>query len=131
VAATDIDRLLDLRTVAVVGLSPDPARDSHRVARYLQAHDYRVIPVNPNVTSVLGEASYPDLGSVPSTVELVDVFRRSEHLAAIVDAAVKAGAKGIWTQLGVVDHAAAERARAAGLVVVEDRCIMVEHGRRR
>jgi predicted CoA-binding protein len=127
----DVETLLDARTVAVVGLSPDPDRDSHRVAAYLQRHGYRVVPVNPNVDTVLDETAYPDLASVPFDIDLVDVFRRPEHLAAIVDEAIDKGARGIWTQLGVVDHAAAERARAAGLVVGEDRCIMVEHRMRR
>lgn len=129
-ATSDIDVLLACHTVAVVGLSPDPARHSHEVAQYLQQHGYRVVPVNPNVDAVLGEQAYPSLGDIPFEVDAVDVFRRSEFLDAIVDGAIAKGVRGVWTQLGVVDEAAAERARAAGLAMVMDRCWMVEHARR-
>ncbi|HEV3230988.1 MAG TPA: CoA-binding protein [Candidatus Dormibacteraeota bacterium] len=127
----DIDALLDARTVAVVGLSPDPGRASHEVAGYLRDHGYRIVPVNPNVEAVLGQRAYPSLAEVPFAVDLVDVFRRPEHLAGIVDEAIAKGVAGVWGQLGVVDQEAAARGRAAGLRVVMDRCLMVEHRRRR
>jgi predicted CoA-binding protein len=100
------------------------------VAEYMQGHGYRIVPVNPNVEEVLGEKSYASLGDIPFEVDAVDVFRRSEHLAGIVQDAIAKGVVGVWTQLDVVDPLAAETARAAGLVVVMDRCWMVEHARR-
>lgn len=115
------------RAIAVVGLSPDPGRDSHRVARYLQAQGYRIIPVNPTVDRVLGEPSYPDLRSVPEAVDMVDVFRRPEFVPEVVEQAIAIGARVLWLQLGTVHEAAAQRAEAAGLTVVRDRCAMVEH----
>ena len=126
-ANPDIERLLDAKTIAVVGLSSSPARHSFRVSHYMQSEGYRIIPVNPNETEVLGEKSYPDLASIPEAVDVVNIFRRSEHVSGLVDDAIKKGVKGIWTQLGVVDEAAAERARAAGLTVVMNRCLQVEH----
>ena len=119
------------RTFAVVGCSPDPRRDSHRVARFLQQRGYRVVPVNPSADEIIGEPCYPDLASVPDSeqVEVVDVFRQSEHAGAHVDEAIEAGAAAVWMQLGVIDEAAAERARAAGLRVVMDRCPMIDHPR--
>ena len=119
------------RTWAVVGCSPSPGRDSHRVARFLQAHGYRVIPVNPAAEELMGERCYPDLASIPSSepVDVVDVFRRSDQAGAHVDEAVAIGASAVWLQLGVVDEAAAERGRAAGLDVVMDRCPMIDHPR--
>lgn len=120
----------ETKTIAVVGLSPDPSRDSLHVAAYLQQRGYRIIPVNPQVTEVLGEKAYPDLKSVPGSVDMVDVFRRSEFLPGIVeDAIAKGGVKTIWTQYGVVHDGAAERARKAGIKVVQDRCALVEHRR--
>jgi hypothetical protein len=118
------------RVVAMVGLSNKPDRPSYRVARYLQSHGYRVIPVNPGLTEVLGEKSYPDLASVPGQVDVVDIFRRSEDVPPIVDAAIARGIKAVWMQEGVVSEAAAERARAAGLLVVMDHCMMKEHKKR-
>ena len=129
-ASADVDRLLDCKTVAVVGLSPDPGRASHEVAEYLQQVGYRVVPVNPNIDEVLGEKAYPDLLSVPFDIDVVDVFRRPEFLAGVMEQAIAKGVVGVWTQLGVVDEAAAERGRAAGLTVVMDRCMMVAHEHR-
>lgn len=122
------DRILrSARTIAVVGLSPDPHRPSHGVARYLQRAGYRIIPVNPKVEEVLGEAAYANLTDVPHAVDVVDVFRRSEFVAPIVDEAIAIKAHAIWLQDGVVDVAAAARARAAGLDVVMDDCMMRRH----
>jgi uncharacterized protein len=118
------------KTLAVVGLSSRPARPSSGVAAYMQARGYRIIPVNPNETSVLGEKAYPSLESVPERFEIVVIFRRSEHVPEIVESAIRQGAKVIWMQEGVVHETAAQRARAAGLEVVQDRCILKEHARR-
>jgi predicted CoA-binding protein len=118
--------LTGTRTWAVVGCSPDPSRDSHRIASMLQRRGYRVIPVNPMATEILGERCYPSLGAVPEAVEVVDVFRRSSAAGGHVDEAVRIGARAVWMQLGVVDEAAAERGRAAGLRVVMDRCPAIE-----
>ena len=117
------------RTIAVVGLSSNPDRPSYRVAAYLKEHGYRMIPVNPRETSVLGEPAYPSLSAVPTAIDLVDVFRRSEDAGAVVDDAIAVKAKAVWLQEGVVDTAAAARARDAGLLVVMDRCVMKEHRR--
>ncbi len=126
-----IDEILtSSSTIAVVGLSDDPRRDSHRVAKYLKAVGYRIIPVNPNVVEVLGERSYPDLTSVPEPVDMVDIFRRSDKVAPVVDEAIGRSVKYVWMQDGVVDESAAERARAAGITVVMDNCTMREHRRR-
>lgn len=128
----EIDGILSsTRTIAVVGLSEKPDRESHMVAHYLQAHGYRIIPVNPAVAEVLGEPSYPDLASIPTgiAIDVVDIFRRPEFIPAIVDAAIAHGARAVWMQLGLVHNAAAEKARAAGLEVVMDRCMKVEHAR--
>jgi uncharacterized protein len=126
-----VDRILgQTRTIAVVGLSPDRMRPSHGVARYLQQAGYRIIPVNPGISAALGEKAYPALRDVPEPVDLVDVFRRSAYVSAIVDEAIAIGAKAIWMQDGVVDEEAAARARAAGLDVVMDDCIMRRHARR-
>ena len=124
----DIRRILtDAKTIAVVGLSDDPARDSHRIAVYLQEAGYRVIPVNPRLREVLGEKAYPDLASVPEPIDIVDIFRRVDAIPAIVDAAIAIRAKAVWMQLGLAHNASAEKARAAGLDVVMSKCIMVEH----
>src|SRR2546421_3907084 len=119
--------LKSARTIAVVGLSANPRRPSHGVARYLQRAGYRIIPVNPNVAEVLGERAYPTLGELPGPVDVVEVFRRSEFAGAIVDEAIAIGAGAVWLQDGVVDEAAAARARAAGLDVVMDDCMMRRH----
>ena len=115
-------------TWAVVGCSPDPGRASNRVARFLQAHGYRVIPVYPGVDEVLGERCWPSLDDIPPEegVEVVDVFRRSEEAGRHVDEAIAVGAKAVWLQLGVIDEEAAGRAREAGLEVVMDRCPAIE-----
>jgi predicted CoA-binding protein len=111
----------------VVGLSSRRSRPSYGVSEYMQSSGYRIIPVNPNETEILGEKVYPSLEDVPFPVDIVDVFRRSEQVPAIVDAAIGIGAKGIWMQEGVFHEEAAEKARAAGLEVVMDRCILKEH----
>ncbi len=117
------------RTIAVVGLSSRRFRPSYGVAEYMQRNGYRIIPVNPFVETVLGEKCYPDLESIPERVDIVDIFRRSEFVPEIVDAAVRIGARAVWMQEGVVHEEAAERARAAGLEVVMDRCILKDHRR--
>lgn len=114
------EQLSNSRTIAVVGLSPSPHRDSHRVAKYLQEQGYRIIPVNPVTDLVLGEKSYPDLKSVPGPIDMVDIFRRSEYVAPIVDEAIEVGAKYIWMQDGAIDRKAAQKAMDAGLLVVID-----------
>jgi predicted CoA-binding protein len=121
------DILTSHRVVAVVGLSPNPERDSHRVAAYLKEHGYRVIPVNPVAPQVLGEVCYPDLAAVPGKVEIVDIFRRASDVLPIVEQAIEIGARVVWMQEGVVNEAAATRAREAGLAVVMDKCIRKEH----
>ena len=126
----NIERILrEARTVAVVGLSPRPERPSYGVASYLQQQGYRIIPVNPTVDQVLGERSYPDLKSVPERIDVVDIFRRSEEVPAVVEDAIQVGARVIWMQEGVINEAAAARAREAGLEVVMDRCMLKEHQR--
>ncbi|HZG69745.1 MAG TPA: CoA-binding protein [Herpetosiphonaceae bacterium] len=121
--------IMGARNIAVVGLSDNPARPSYDVARYLQSQGYRIIPVNPNVQEVLGEQAYPDLISIPDVVDLVDIFRRSEEVAPVVDEAITKGVQVIWMQLGIIDQQAARRAEEAGITVVMDRCIKVEHRR--
>lgn len=120
--------LREYRTWAVVGCSPDPGRDSHRIAALLKERGYRVIPVNPLADEILGERCYPSLGDVPpdEEVEVVDVFRRSSAAGIHVDEAIETGARAVWLQLGVIDEAAARRARDAGLRVVMDRCPAIE-----
>jgi predicted CoA-binding protein len=114
------------KNVVVVGLSSNPVRPSNAVARYLQGKGYKIIPVNPKETEVLGEKSYPDLLSIPEKVEIVDVFRKPEHVPAIVDEAVKVGAKIVWMQEGVVNHPAAFSASQRGIIVIMDRCMAKE-----
>jgi len=126
-----IERILDeCRTIAVVGLSSKPTRPSHGVADYMQRAGYRIIPVNPNEIEVLGETAYGSLAGVREKIDLVDVFRRSDEAGAAVDEAIVVGAKAVWLQEGVIDHAAAQRALDAGLLVVMDRCWLKEHVRR-
>jgi predicted CoA-binding protein len=123
------DILRKYKTVAVVGLSSKPERPSHRVAAYLKAQGYRVIPVNPRETEVLGERSYPDLCAVPEPIEVVDIFREAKAVPRVVAQAMYVGAKAVWMQEGIVHQAAAARARRAGIAVVMDRCMMKEHRR--
>jgi predicted CoA-binding protein len=118
------------KTIAVVGLSSNPMRPSHEVSEYMQRAGYRIIPVNPNETEVLGEKSYARLEDVPEDVGVVNVFRRAEEVPPVVDSAIRVGARVVWMQLGIENEEAAEKARAAGLAVVEDACILIEHRRR-
>lgn len=130
--ADTITRLLkEARTVAVVGLSGRPDRPSHGVAQYLKSAGYRIIPVNPEETEVLGEPAYAKLEDVLEKIDIVDVFRRPEFVPEIVESAIRIGAKAVWMQEGVVSEPAAERARQAGLVVVMDRCLFKEHWKHR
>ncbi len=115
------------KTVAVVGISDKEERDSHKVARYLKNHGYRIIPVNPKLTEVLGETCYPDLRSVPEHIDVVDVFRSIDAIPAIVEEAVAVGADVVWMQVGLQHEEAAEKARKAGLAVVMNRCMKIEH----
>ena len=117
------------KTLAVVGLSSRPSRPSHGVSAYMQSHGYRIIPVNPNEDSVLGERSYPALDDVPENFDAVVIFRRSEFVPEIVESAIRKGAKVVWMQEGVQHEEAARRAREAGLEVVQDRCILKEHAK--
>jgi len=127
-----IQRILDeCRTIAVVGLSSDPYRPSNSVSAYMKRNGYRVIPVNPNETSIFDEKAYPDLLAVPEKIDLVDVFRRPDEAGKAVDQAIAVGAKAVWLQEGVIDSAAAQRALDAGLLVVMDRCWLKEHIRAR
>ena len=119
--------LRDAKTIAVIGISSDATRASNSVSRYMQSHGYRIIPVNPNETSVLGEKAYAQLEDVPGEIDLVDIFRRSEEAGQHVDEAISIGARAVWLQEGVIDEEAARRALEAGLAVVMDRCILKEH----
>jgi len=115
------------RTVAVVGLSSKPDRTSYKVASYLKEQGYKIIPVNPTEREVLGEICYPDLASVPTSIDVVDIFRRSEEVPPIVAEAIRIGAKAVWMQEGVINEEAASQAREAGLMVVMDKCMRKEH----
>jgi len=119
--------LRNSHTIAVVGLSAEPDRPSYRVAKYLQAHGYRIVPVNPKHPEILGEKSYPDLASIPFAVDMVDVFRRAQDCVPVAQQAVAIGAKVLWLQLGVVNDEAQQVAQAAGLTVVMDRCVKIDH----
>ena len=124
-----IEKILSTyKTWAVVGCSSDPSRDSHGVAKFLQAHGYQIIPVNPSESSILGEECYPDLGSIPTErgVEVVDIFRKAEFAKGVVQEAIEIGAKAVWMQLGVVDDEAYRLAEEAGLDVVMDLCPKIE-----
>ena len=119
--------LLKYKTIAVVGASPDPQRHSNAVMAYLIGTGYKVIPINPNAETVLGRKSYTDLGAVPETIDIVDVFRAPDKVMPTVDEAIAVGAKVLWFQEGVINEEAAERARQAGLIVVMDKCIARAH----
>ena len=121
------DILWQPRRIAVVGCSPDPHRDSHRIARLLLEKGHTVVPVNPGATMILGQQCYSTLRAVPHAVEMVDIFRRADQAGAVVDEAIALHARIIWMQLGVIDEAAAARAQAAGLTVVMDRCPAIEY----
>ncbi|HEY7425959.1 MAG TPA: CoA-binding protein [Gemmataceae bacterium] len=121
--------LQSVRTIAVVGLSDKPERDSYHVAVYLQKHGYRIIPVNPAVSEVLGEKAYASLRDVPDKIDMVDIFRRPDAVPAIVEDAIAVGARTVWMQEGIVHNAAADMARAAGLHVVMNKCMLKEHAR--
>jgi predicted CoA-binding protein len=125
---SDIGKLLKrVTTIAVVGLSPKESRPSNMVARYLLEAGYKVIPVNPGQTEILGEVCYPDLLSVPESIQIVNIFRRSEDVPPIVEQAVEIGAQAVWMQQSIINDDAAELARSKGLFVVMDRCIKVDH----
>jgi uncharacterized protein len=121
--------LRNCRVIAVVGLSSKRARPSYSVSEYMQKQGYRIIPVNPNESEVLGEKAYARLEDIPEHVDIVDIFRRSELVAPVVESAIRIGASAVWMQEGVVDQAAGKKAKAAGLDVVIDRCILKEHRR--
>jgi predicted CoA-binding protein len=122
--------LKNYRVIAMVGLSSDAGRPSYQVAHYLKQHGYRVVPVNPGCTEVLGEKCYPSLQEIPFPVEVVDIFRKVEAIPGIVEQAIAVGARVVWMQLGLVEPHAAQEAREAGLQVVMDRCMKIEHGQR-
>ena len=121
--------LLRSRTLAVVGLSAQWHRPSYFAAKYMRDHGYRILPVNPRYDEVLGQRCYPDLRSVPEAIDIVDCFRKAEEIPAIAEDAIAIGAKVLWMQLGIVNHEAAQRAVAAGLDVVMNRCVKIEHAR--
>ena len=129
--AEDIEAMLGMRRIAVVGLSSDPGRPSYGVARYLQRAGYEIIPINPSEKEVLGEKAYASLAELTEPPDVVDIFRRPEFVGDVVEEAIKVGAKGVWIQLGIITPEAAHRAREAGLNVVMDRCIKVEHSVKR
>ena len=119
--------LLESKTIAVVGLSSDPMRPSYDVSRYMQQHGYRIIPVTPKDSEILGEKAYAKIADIPEKIDLVNIFRRSDQAGIHVDEAIAAGAKAVWLQEDVIDEAAAQRALDAGLLVVMDRCLLKEH----
>ncbi len=119
--------LQSAKTIASVGLSSNPDKESYRIASYLKAQGYRVIPVNPTASEIMGETSYPNLQSVPEKIDVVQIFRKPEDVPPVVDDAIKAGAKVIWMQEGIVHEEAAEKARKAGMQVVMDTCMRVAH----
>jgi predicted CoA-binding protein len=132
--AEQISELLQsAKTIAVVGLSDSPLRVSHGVSAYMQAHGYRIIPVNPAIQEALGEKAYASLADIPAEekIDVVNIFRRPEYVPEIVDEAIRRGVPAVWMQESVVHEAAAEKARQAGIFVVQDRCILKEHRRRR
>jgi uncharacterized protein len=132
-AATDpiLDLLRTAKTIAVVGLSSNPTRPSNGVATYLQSVGYRIIPVNPNESEVLGEKSYARVEDIPEPIDIVDVFRRPENVPSIAESAIAIKAKALWLQLGIENAAAAVKAQAAGVTVIENACLLIEHKKRR
>ena len=125
-----IEKILRMaNTVATVGYSTDPEKPAHKVPEYLYSQGYRVIPVNPRVEEAMGEKGYASIADVPDAVDVVQIFRPSDEVGPIVDAAIAAGAKAVWMQIGITDDAAADRARAAGLEVVMNQCMKVQHTR--
>ena len=131
--STDINTLRrilrECKTIAVVGLSANWYRPSFFAAKYMQEHGYRIIPVNPSYPEILGEKCYAALKDIPEKVDMVDCFRKSQDIEPIADEAIAIGAKVLWMQIGVINEKAAEKARQAGLEVVQDRCVKIEHGR--
>ena len=126
----DIEKIIrELRNIAVVGISNKLGRPSLTVASYLKGQGYRIIPVNPTIQDVNGEKCYPDLGSIPEKVDVVDIFRKPEDVLPVVEEAVRIGAKAVWMQEGIVNEEAARRAKEAGLMVVMDKCMLKEHSR--
>ena len=117
------------KVVAVVGLSPKPERDSHKVAKYLQDHGYRIVPVRPKAKEILGEQAYANLKDIPFPVDVVDIFRKVDAIPGIVDEAIDIGAKVVWMQLGLAENQSAQKAREAGLQVVMNKCLKIEHNR--
>src|SRR5207249_7640791 len=129
---TEVRKILErIRTIAVVGCSKDPAKDAHRVPKYMQMHGYRIIPVNPTATEILGEKAYPSLDAAPIPFDAVDIFRPSPDVPPIVDQAIKTPARVIWMQLGIRNDGAAKKGQAAGKIVIQDRCMMRDHVRLR
>ncbi len=132
IVSDEIAELLSrVKTIAVVGLSSDPMRPSFGVSQYMQRQGYRIIPVNPNESSVLGEKAYGSLSEVPEKIDLVDVFRRPEFVPDVVEETIRLKIPALWLQEGVIHEAAAKRARDAGITVIMDRCILKEHRARR
>ena len=121
--------LTQSKKIAVVGLSGDPSKDSYRVSKYMQQQGYRIIPVNPKYKKILGETSYPDLRSVPEKVDIVNVFRKSESIPSFIDDVIAIKPLVLWLQLGIFDQQSVEKAKKAGITVVSDKCIKVEHSR--
>ena len=122
-----INQILQMKTIAVVGLSPKPERPSHYVALYLRDHGYKIIPVNPGQREIAGETCYPSLKDIPKPVDVVDVFRRPEHVLSIAEATVEIGAKALWLQDGVINEEATKLAEEAGLLVVMNDCMLRRH----
>ena len=122
-----IKRILAMKNIAIVGLSNKPGRPSNNVGAYLKSQGYTIIPVNPGQDEILGEKSYPQLDKIPFEIDVVDIFRRSEHVAPIIDKAIEIGAKAVWLQDGVIDETAVKKAEDAGLLVVMDACILRQH----
>jgi len=122
--------LKNAKNIAVVGLSSSPMRPSYGVSAYLQSHGYKIIPVNPQIKGALGEKAYPSLSEVPEKIDIVDIFRRPEFVPAVVDEAIRLKPAAIWMQEGVAHEAAAEKARKAGIFVIQDRCLLKEHRKR-